>query len=222
MQSEKHHYVYEFPPAIETNAPGIVTPVHSDRADPFRSLAYTRENNALTTIQIKPGAFSADECRRVEAIGNAQVPMEGRVELGESAYRVSHIAWIKPAPDTHWLFHRLGALFADAKRHFGMNITGFVDPIQYTVYGQGQYFDWHMDTGPGASSTRKISLTIQLSAESDYVGGALEFITAPELPPIRSMGTATIFPSYLAHRVSRIEKGVRRSLVAWACGPTFR
>ena len=38
----------------------------------------------------------------------------------------------------------------------------------------------------------------------------------------RELGAATVFPSYLAHRVAPVQSGVRRSLVAWAYGPAFR
>jgi len=94
--------------------------------------------------------------------------------------------------------------------------------LQYTVYGPEQHFDWHMDLGPGATSTRKLSMTIQLSGNDDYTGGALEFVNAPAMHEARAMGAATFFPSYLAHRVTPVETGTRRSLVAWACGPAFR
>jgi len=57
---------------------------------------------------------------------------------------------------------------------------------------------------------------------SEYGGGELEF----PFPDVgiegqREIGAAIIFPSYMAHRVSPVTLGVRRSLVAWACGPTF-
>ena len=32
----------------------------------------------------------------------------------------------------------------------------------------------------------------------------------------REVGTAVIFPSYLAHRAAPLTRGLRRSLVAWA------
>ncbi|MSQ71226.1 MAG: 2OG-Fe(II) oxygenase [Betaproteobacteria bacterium] len=148
--------------------------------------------------------------------------VDGRVELGPSAYRVSHITWIEARAETHWLFHKLGTLFAEAGAYFGFELTGFVDALQYTVYGPEQHFDWHMDLGPGLTSARKLSLTIQLSGGDAYTGGALEFINAPAMTQSREVGAATFFPSYLVHRVSPVESGVRRSLVAWACGPVFR
>jgi PKHD-type hydroxylase len=157
----------------------------------------------------------------VIALGEARPRMAGRVEVGAEAYRASHIAWIEPSTEAQWLFHRVGMLFALANRHFGLQLVGMVDAIQYTSYGASEHFDWHMDLGPGQTSARKLSLTIQLSADDAYAGGDLEFINAPSRPEGRRRGTATFFPSYLAHRVSPIRTGLRRSLVAWASGDAF-
>ena len=101
-------------------------------------------------------------------------------------------------------------------------IFGFSDALQYTVYGPGHKFDWHVDIGAGAASNRKLSMTIQLSDASAYEGGALQFISAPDLAMPKTRGTAVLFPAYLAHRVSDVTSGIRHSLVGWAAGAPFR
>jgi predicted 2-oxoglutarate/Fe(II)-dependent dioxygenase YbiX len=35
-------------------------------------------------------------------------------------------------------------------------------------------------------------------------------------------GTVIAFPSYVLHRVTPIESGVRKALVVWVAGPEFR
>ena len=35
-------------------------------------------------------------------------------------------------------------------------------------------------------------------------------------------GTATLFPSYMLHRVTPVTEGIRHSLTVWAHGPAFR
>ena len=214
--------VYAFPSRIDTTPEQALSLVWPAGEDPFASRRALAENNALQTISMRPEALSAEECARVIALGEALPRADGRVELGEAAYRVSHIAWITPAPETHWLFHKLGVLFDEAGKRYGMELSGFVDALQYTVYGPGQHFDWHMDLGPGTTSLRKLSMTLQLSDADDYRGGALEFLNAPGMPQSRPAGSAIFFPSYLGHRITPIESGIRRSLVAWACGPAFR
>ena len=227
----RYDFVYTFPTRVEPDVNGVNGGNGADGAlalaweagvDPFKASHAVGSNDALQTIQLYRGALSPDECHQVISIGEALPRTDGRVELGEAAYRVSHIAWIAPGAQTHWLFHKLGALFTQAARHYGFELTGLVDALQYTVYGSAQHFDWHMDLGPGATSARKLSMTLQLSANDDYTGGELEFINAPAMREARAIGAATFFPSYLAHRVTPVESGIRRSLVAWACGPTFR
>ncbi len=220
--STAHNFTYTFPTRVDAAAGGAVSLGWEPGIDPFKTRHATGSNDALQTIQLYQAALSPEECRTIIALGEATPRTDGRVELGDAAYRVSHIAWLEPLPQTHWLFHKLGALFAQASQHYGFELTGFVDALQYTVYGAEQHFDWHMDLGPGATSARKLSMTIQLSANEDYSGGQLEFINAPAMQEARAMGAATFFPSYLAHRVTPVTSGVRRSLVAWACGPTFR
>ncbi len=222
MAAVEQSLLYTFPSHIEATPAQALALSWTPGTDPFRNARDLGENNALQTIQLRPNALTPDECQAVIALGETLPRTDGRVELGEESYRVSHIAWIEPQPESHWLFHRLGMLFVEAGRHFGLELTGFIDALQYTVYGAEQHFDWHMDLGPGTTSLRKLSMTLQLSDANDYQGGMLEFINAPTLSQSRPVGSAIFFPSYLAHRVTPVESGVRRSLVAWACGPSFR
>ena len=69
---------------------------------------------------------------------------------------------------------------------------------------------------------RKISMTILLSPKSEFEGGDLEFMTEGNKPPQLLQGQAIFFCSLLRHRVSKIKKGIRRSLVMWFGGPPFK
>jgi PKHD-type hydroxylase len=219
---DRHRLIYAFPSRLEPGPGGALSLSWPAGVDPFGVATTLPGNDALQTIRAQMDALTPEECRLAVECGEAAPRTDGRVELGDDAYRVSHIAWILPGERTAWLFHRLALLFGYAAREYGFELAGFVDPLQYTCYGPGQHFDWHMDLGPGSTSTRKLSLTIQLSDDADYAGGALEFVNAPGVQAVRRLGTATFFPSYLAHRVTGVTSGMRRSLVAWACGPAFR
>jgi PKHD-type hydroxylase len=219
---QDQEFLYLFPSAISTDAGGALSLQWPDAAGAFSQRRPLAVNASLPTIQWHPGALSPDECRQVIELGESLPRTDGRVELGPDAYRVSHIAWIAPRPDNHWLFHKLAMLFAQANRHYGFELTGFIDALQYTKYGPEQHFEWHLDVGMDRTSARKLSMTLQLSGPSDYTGGALEFISAATGDEARQLGSATFFPAYLAHRVSPVQSGVRRSLVAWAYGPAFR
>ena len=142
-------------------------------------------------------------------------------------FRKSKVKWIGMNPDTRWLFDKISWLIAQANRDlFKFDIWGHWETgIQYTIYDeQGSHYDWHMDIGAGLSSIRKLSITVLLNEpEVDFNGGDLEFKQAKENVAVPRVGnSAVIFPSYMLHRVSPVNAGVRKSLVFWCTGPPFR
>ncbi|MBC5764482.1 2OG-Fe(II) oxygenase [Ramlibacter albus] len=189
---------------------------------PFGQMQDMTLNESVSSVLCVPGVLSAAECDAVSAAGKALPPIDGRVELGEDTYRVSHIAWIEATEAQHWLYHKLGALFRQVNARYGFDLVGMFDALQYTEYGPGQHFDWHMDIGRGQTSLRKLSMTIQLTDSGDYDGGDLELVGLGANPQARHQGTAVFFPSYMGHRVTPVTRGQRRSLVAWASGAPFR
>lgn len=217
--------LYLFPPSAQANNAGDLVLDWQGR-NPFASSHPLESRGAIAYPQIFPGMFNAQECEAIVALGDARVKaaasVDDRSDLASRDYRVSDIAWIEPAADSEWLYHRLGSLFAQINASYGFELVGFVEPLQFTCYGASQYFGWHVDIGGDSTSLRKLSLTIQLSAPEDYAGGDLQFHGAAEMPAARTRGAGVCFPSYLAHQVSPVTRGLRRSLVAWAYGPAFR
>jgi len=216
--------VYRFP-TIRSGADGGAVLAWDDGQKAFDEMLELDTSPAVHMIRGARGAFTVEECRRIRELGEAQTRAGARVEGGDAwrTYRVGEIAWLPPQADTHWLYHRLAVLFNDVNRHYEFELLGLLDAPQYTVYGREQHFDWHIDIGPDAASLRKLSLSVQLSDGADYGGGELEFpLAGVTVEGQREIGPAIIFPSFLAHRVSPVTSGIRRSLVAWACGPTFR
>ena len=217
--------LYTFPSRIDTEPNGAARLDWGGQA-PFHQHHVLHENAAVAFPQVLPSALTAAECSAVVALGEARVKraagVDGRSDLASRDYRVSEIAWIEPDADAHWLYHRLGVMFRQINASYGFELTGFAEGLQYASYGPGQYFGWHADIGPDTTSLRKLSLTIQLSDPAGYDGGALQFHGAADMSVARAQGSATFFPSYLAHQVEPVTRGVRRSLVAWGYGPAFR
>jgi PKHD-type hydroxylase len=51
----------------------------------------------------------------------------------------------------------------------------------------------------------------------------LQFFIGPEpITAPRKRGTLILFPSFLIHRVTPVNSGVRESMVSWISGPNFR
>ena len=71
---------------------------------------------------------------------------------------------------------------------------------------------------------RKLSFSIQLSDPDDYEGGNVQFLDeagnsyfAP-----RKRGTIVLFDSRTMHRVLKVTKGTRKSIVGWTVGPRWK
>ena len=100
--------------------------------------------------------------------------------------------------------------------------------IQFTEYhaSENGHYSWHHDIDWNRSDglDRKLSITVQLSSPEEYEGGAFSFseVQSPDEASSKKKGTILVFPSYLQHSVSPVTSGVRKSLVAWFEGPTWR
>jgi len=100
------------------------------------------------------------------------------------------------------------------------HLQGFYEGVQIAAYKSGGKYDWHMDVGPGQNSSRKLSMSVQLSDPKSYEGGDLEFMRVAQKSE-RDVGALIVFPSFLQHRVTPVTKGTRYSLVAWVHGKPF-
>jgi PKHD-type hydroxylase len=148
---------------------------------------------------------------------------EGSVVAND--YRAARVGWLYPGRETRAVFDLLASVTERANAAYGFDLVGFAEPVQYTVYEAPSVgYEWHVDMVDAPSELqRKLSLTVQLSAPSDYEGGGLEFrdgCSIVEAP--RGTGAVVAFPSWAPHRVTPVTRGVRRSLVAWVGGPSFR
>ena len=170
------------------------------------------------------GVFSAEDCARILAL-RGEIK-EGRIadSDGQKAYRNSHVSWIRPSPETNWVFAKAQDVANQVNRDcYHMELAGFTEPLQIAEYGSDQYYDWHLDLGNAGFSIRKLSFIVQLSDPANYEGGAVEILVNREAQAIpKPQGTITFFPSYVLHRVCAVTQGTRHSLVGWIGGPHFR
>ena len=107
---------------------------------------------------------------------------------------------------------------------YGFDLCGMFEPPSLMKYESptGKY-DWHLDIGSDEGmSTRKIAYSVHLNQE--YEGGELQWLLGdePSLLEESKIGTMTLFPTYLLHRVTPVTSGVRYALVGWIHGDSFR
>jgi len=111
------------------------------------------------------------------------------------------------------------------KFYYDFELVGFHNNMQLLEYKfdpaaeQKDYYNWHMDVGPGESATRKLSIVIQLTDPSEYKGCDLIINNnGMEVIGSKEKGAINMFPSYLPHMVKPIEEGTRYCLVVWVHG----
>jgi PKHD-type hydroxylase len=169
-----------------------------------------------------PYALSAAECDAIVELGRAGPPVIAGLSRPVQNYRNGMTRTLTLSNDSQWIYQKVRDFFAAVNQWYRFEIAGMIDSLLYCEYPIGGHFDWHLDCGEHPTGTRKISLSLQLSSGDEYAGGALEFSAYGELAEARQRGTIIAFPSFLHHRVTTVQSGVRRCLIAWAHGPVFR
>jgi len=175
--------------------------------------------------------FNPDQCQDIINMGHQQKSEEAKVggrEKGgkhDTKKRVTTISWIpfKAMPEMYRIIER--SMLQVNGNHFGYEGMQITEPAQFTEYPKGGFYDWHMDADVNCEyepPIRKISMTILLSPHNEFEGGDLEFMSEGNQPPQLLQGQAIFFCSLIRHRIAKVKKGIRRSLVMWFGGPPFR
>lgn len=145
-----------------------------------------------------------------------------------SVIRESKVSWVGLNPDTQWIYDRLAYIVRQLNGQFyKFDLYGFNEDFQYTIYNEEDsgHYTWHLDAGVSynGAAPRKLSAVLQLTDPAEYEGGDLElFSSANPTQVTKQKGLVSAFPSYMLHRVSPVTKGIRKTLVVWVCGPSFK
>ena len=172
--------------------------------------------------------FSIEEIQRIEEYAQQLPRLKGTIGDSESAAeeRKSVIRWIYRNPEADWLYAKMISMVDIANENlWQFDMFSANEAIQYTeYYDNGGHYDWHIDMSAGYPlNQRKISMTVQLSDESEYDGGNFEIMRGREVEQLpKGKGNVVIFPSYLLHRITPVTRGVRKSLVLWLGGASFK
>lgn len=173
--------------------------------------------------------FLSHEVNRVRSLWDTHETQEAKLSAGQEAtedkdLRRSKVTFIAPDDQNQWIYQKLASVAVQSNNErYGFDIHGFHHGLQLARYGEGDFFDWHLDFGPGQTSNRKLSISVQLSDSDEYEGGDLQFMINQKIVNApRAKGTIVVFPSFIIHRVTPITKGERQSIVGWLAGPPYR
>ena len=181
-------------------------------------------------IQTTQPLFTPDQCRQIIECGRRQPPQQAQVGMNkpgggvDTQKRLTTISWI-PFNEMPHLYDTLDTFVQKANlNHFGFDNVRITEQAQFTEYPEGGFYDWHMDsdvTMAHEPPVRKISMTLLLNHPSEFEGGDLELMTPGRFKKIEQ-GHAIAFASFINHRVNKVTRGVRQSLVVWFGGTPFR
>jgi PKHD-type hydroxylase len=180
-------------------------------------------------LYTRPGAFSAGDCERIIALAGAEALEDAGLVGGVANHnlRRADIAWLDERDGAGWVMDRIIEIVAEANREaFDFDLREFAESPQVARYDGDRegHFTWHSDIGDGpVARKRKLTMVVQLSEPDAYDGGALELMPDAGVAMAgRARGAATVFPSFVLHRVTPVTRGTRHSLTIWAHGPAFR
>jgi PKHD-type hydroxylase len=194
-------------------------------------MIYEPKWRSLMANTVEP-IFTPDQCQDIINMGHQQKAQEAKVgskdgPMGkhDTKKRVTTVSWIpfKAMPDMYKIIER--SMLQANGNHFGYEGMQLTELAQFTEYPKGGFYDWHMDADVNCQfepPVRKISMTILLSPQHEFEGGDLEFLAEGNKPPQLIQGQAIYFCSLIRHRVAKVKKGIRRSLVMWFGGPPFK
>lgn len=198
---------------------------------PFKNLPEVKReayNHDFVPYVIIEELFNAEEVEKIRNLWKEDDSFYGKLGSADTkkedfTKRKSRIMPVDEE-DNSWIYTKLGMTCIMLNfQKFKFDILGFHSKLQLTDYSKDGFFAWHMDTGNKFNSTRKLSITVQLSDPDEYEGGDLQFHSGNDIVTAsKKKGTAIIFPSFVYHRVQPVTSGKRMSVVGWIAGPPFR
>lgn len=193
-------------------------------------------------------AIPKETCEKLISLGLGKKPEEGLIHRKEQKsmdeglepvlhQRRSMVAWL----DEPWIYELLQPYIHTANKEANWNFQwDFTEMLQFTVYEEGQHYNWHPDQNAYPyhpedgenleGKIRKLSASVILNDPSEYEGGELEFdlgrvdgeVHTETCDQVNKQGSIVVFPSFVYHRVKPVTKGTRYSLVMWNLGHPYK
>ena len=176
---------------------------------------------------IKDSIVPHSFCDEIVSDGESQNITNANIKDGDNNNRSSKVSWL----DNKKLQTSLSNLvqLANDENNWNFSLKEF-EPLQYTIYNIGDHYDWHIDSHKKPYDNgliRKLSFTLCLN--DDYEGGDFR-ICQPHPNPDKVIietfkpkkGSMIVFPSHVWHKVSKVTKGTRKSLVGWVVGKQWQ
>lgn len=171
-------------------------------------------------------AFTPNECLKItQLIGHKQIStIQSKSNTQTSlnpTIRNSIYQAIENIKENHWIYQRIHEIVSEVNQDFYQFHIQSLKELQLLEYQVGHFYDWHLDLGAGPLASRKLSIICFLTSNDEYDGGQLRFF-GDKTRLVQEQGKVIVFPAYMGHKVEKVTRGIRHTLVAWAHGPAFR
>ena len=181
---------------------------------------------SLQAVQYKPFHITLPNsfCDRIIKENESLDIIDGTVESKDENRRSSKISWIPKDKFPK----ELPQCIDSANKLYNFSLHEF-ESLQYSRYEEGDHYDWHVDNHSKPYNNgmiRKLSFSICLNDE--FEGGDFDLGRPSPLTGKTNIetfklkkGEMIIFPSNTWHKVDKVTKGIRKSLVGWVVGKPF-
>ena len=183
--------------------------------------------NLENLYHIKEGIVPEDFCNDIIKDGELKDIADANIQDGNKDNRSSKVSWL----DDKKLQTSLSNLItiANEESNWKFSLREF-EPLQYTIYNIGDHYDWHIDSHKKPYENgliRKLSFTLCLN--DDFEGGEFSICNPHPISEKTKIytfdtfkkGTMIVFPSHVWHKVGKVTKGTRKTLVGWVVGTQF-
>ena len=170
-----------------------------------------------------PSAVDPHICDHIIEMGLSKEKRKGMTRDGK-IHRESDVVWLYDS----WIIELIQPFVYEANKKAGWNLDWEpVKQVQFTEYNKGGYYDWHRDSLDEPFKDGKIKkLSVTINLNDDYEGGDMYFDNEIEYGKTnaiankvgRPKGSINVFPSHIWHKVDKVTKGTRYSLVVWFKG----
>jgi len=174
------------------------------------------------------GALPGDVCRemirRFEALKDQQY--EGRIGQGQASEQsIKRSTDLRISGNDGWkdidaiLFQSMGAALQAMSREFPFFAANRFRDMGYNMQRTraGEYYHWHVDSGPGEFSQRQLVAVWYLN-DVPGPGGETEF-SLQDIKLTPGEGKLVLFPPFWTHihRGIELESGVKYIATTWLC-----
>jgi predicted 2-oxoglutarate/Fe(II)-dependent dioxygenase YbiX len=187
-----------------------------------------KPSNEAKAVYVIPNALSDSELKYLDSLLVGTEISDGLLAYGASDASIRNnvgIIWLEDQLKFDWLYNKIAGLVNKANTMNFNKVLYYMEPLQYTLYNEESesFYGQHVDqlAISDKATKRSLSFSVQLSYPEEYEGGSLELYTGDNFNTPTNRGDMIVFNSTVLHEVTKVTKGMRKSLVGWVHGPNI-